>query len=114
LKYWIDQWHKSDGCECFKCREFEINEAIHKKCNCHNKKKDNCKWIRCGDVNIYVDCKDQKVHDWNKKCDCNGKKKDDWDKKDNCKWIKCGDVNIYIVCKDNKNHDWDKKCDCHE
>lgn len=112
MKYWINQWDKSDECYCYKCREPEIKEATHKKCNCHDKKKDdwdkkynwdkkdNCKWISCGDVNIFVDCKNEKEHDW--------------DKNDNCKRIKCGDVNIYIVCKDNKRHDWDHKCDCHE
>lgn len=112
MKYWINQWDKSDGCDCF--RYGELNEVRHKKCNCHDKKKDdwdkkdNCKWISCRDVNICVVCKDEKEHKWDKKCDCCDKKRD------NCKRIKCGDVTIYVVCKDNKKHDWDKKCDCHE
>ncbi|HSO57464.1 MAG TPA: hypothetical protein VLQ66_04420 [Paenisporosarcina sp.] len=52
-------WEILDGCDCFKCREAEMN------------KYDKSKATKCGDVNIHVNCKEEEYgkKDYDKKKD---------------------------------------------
>jgi hypothetical protein len=67
------KWRKLEGCDCWRCREVEVEVDCNKK---HEDEKHESNSFKCSDININVNCGNDK------KDDDHGKGKDHDDKHD--------------------------------